>query len=380
LVAVGKYAGYSGMIEILHLLGKRLLYQGYNSPFLNVSRAFNYFSVEDAKTHIRCFENRLRIDGKLGPLIFLFTGNGNVTQGALEIFQQMPHKFITVQELKKLTHSKNFNHNVVYGVKLKMSDYLLPRNGNPSSSFVPEDYIKYGKEKYKSIFQEEILPHISVLINGHYWDERYPRLVTNDHLKKHPESQKRLLAVADISCDLNGSLEFTDHATTIEKPFYIRNPNDGSNSFSLQDPGFLVMSIDNLPAELPYEASNHFSTSLYPFISELMAGKNDNPVIRKSLITENGILTPEHKHLYPLVEKFQGKKILVLGSGRVAGPLVQYLCESQMNYLTIGTNCVEEGEKFKSFAKKREIQVKKLDVTDNHELKRAISENDLVIR
>jgi len=261
-----------------------------------------------------------------------------------------------------------------------MSDYLLPRNGNPSSSFVPEDYIKYGKEKYKSIFQEEILPHISVLINGHYWDERYPRLVTNDHLKKHPESQKRLLAVADISCDLNGSLEFTDHATTIEKPFYIRNPNDGSNSFSLQDPGFLVMSIDNLPAELPYEASNHFSTSLYPFISELMAGKNDNPVIRKSLITENGILTPEHKHLYPLVEKFQGKKILVLGSGRVAGPLVQYLCESQMNYLTIGTNCVEEGEKFKSFAKKREIQVKKLDVTDNHELKRAISENDLVIR
>jgi alpha-aminoadipic semialdehyde synthase len=34
------------------------------------------------------------------------------------------------------------------------------------------------------------------------------------------EKQKNFLALADISCDLKGALEFMDHPSTIDAPFY----------------------------------------------------------------------------------------------------------------------------------------------------------------
>jgi alpha-aminoadipic semialdehyde synthase len=91
LVAFGQHAGRAGMINALRSLGQRLLYCGSSSPFLNVSSAYMYPDFPAACDAVTQAGKQLAshpfVDPTIGPLTFVFTGSGNVTQGALEVFK-----------------------------------------------------------------------------------------------------------------------------------------------------------------------------------------------------------------------------------------------------------------------------------------------------
>jgi alpha-aminoadipic semialdehyde synthase len=126
------------------------------------------------------------------------------------------------------------------------------------------------------------------------------------------------------------------------------DPKTNSVHSNPDSSGIQIMSIDNLPSEMPLEASEYFSESLYPFVSELVKGNYDHPVLKGAIITKNGQLTKQHSKLYDSIKKVvdddvnETKRIAILGSGFVVGPVVDYLLDNLKCSITIGTLIFED--------------------------------------
>jgi alpha-aminoadipic semialdehyde synthase len=266
LVAFGKYAGYSGMINALNGLGDRLLTRGIRTPFVNVPLTQYYQNLKHLKSSIKSIGKAIKSQG-IPPLIFTFVGTGNVSQGAQEIFKLLPHEWIeNVKDIKE----QDLKHDRVYGLIVKPQDYLHKR-GNEGLF----DYSEYLEkpELYESKFHEWIAPYSSVIINGIYWESKFPRLLTKAQMKEIQEnSESRLLSIADISCDLEGSIEFMNKASTIDEPFYYYDAvNDAYSTVDSDGYGSVqIMSIDNLPSQLPEDSSVHFGNQLESLIPALV--------------------------------------------------------------------------------------------------------------
>jgi alpha-aminoadipic semialdehyde synthase len=175
LVAFGRFAGIAGMIDTFQCLGRRLLASGFSTPFLNCCPAYMYYDLDDARRSIAEMGTRIRTDGlpmNLEPLVFAFTGKGNVTKGALEIFKLLPHKFITLQEAKEIKQMAGPN-NCVYGLMIEQKDIVQKLN-RPDEIFVVKHY-RDNPSMYESIFASNVAPVCNVIVNGIYWDQRYPR-------------------------------------------------------------------------------------------------------------------------------------------------------------------------------------------------------------
>jgi alpha-aminoadipic semialdehyde synthase len=194
LVAFGEHAGMAGMIDILQGLGQQLLLSGidgtsYSTPFLCCPRAYMHRNIDDALTSVTGVGNDISASSHATPpLIFAFTGKGHVTQGALRVFQKLPVRWIaTKEELKQIASrtsgSEHCSH--VYGYMVKPDDtYALKDEGLEQNLVFDNSHYRSEPFKYKSIFSQTIAPYINVLINGAYWDERYPRILTKKQINE----------------------------------------------------------------------------------------------------------------------------------------------------------------------------------------------------
>jgi alpha-aminoadipic semialdehyde synthase len=150
--------------------------------------------------------------------------------------------------------------------------------------------------------------------------------------------------------------------------------------------GIQIMSIDNLPTEMPAEASQHFSDSLYPYIVELVKGNFDHPVLKRATITNpDGTLAERHQGLQAHIEKHaggspvvNGRRVLLLGAGYVALPLVDYLIRDGKTHVTIANRTVEKAEKLANG--KANTSVTSLDLADAKAVGDLISQNDVIVR
>ena len=109
LVQFSKFAGYAGMIDGLHSFGHRLLALGYSNPFLSIGMSYMYRCVADARLDVTRTGQVIMDEGLphlLGPMIFIFTGSGNVTKGACHVFKCLPHEWVNPQDLKALFENK----------------------------------------------------------------------------------------------------------------------------------------------------------------------------------------------------------------------------------------------------------------------------------
>lgn len=108
----------------------------------------------------------------IGPLTFIFTGSGNVSQGAQEVFRNLPTEYVTPETLRKV--AEHGNQNKVYGCEVRRSDHLERREGG---GFDAQEYIEHP-ERYISTFSKKIAPYASVIVNGIYWAVGSPKLLT----------------------------------------------------------------------------------------------------------------------------------------------------------------------------------------------------------
>lgn len=305
LIFFGKFAGLAGMINSLWSLGQRLKEYGYeNNPFITIKQACNYHSLQEAKQHISEAAISIALNGlpeELLPFSIGFTGYGNVSTGALEIASLLPSQEISPESLMELKNSKKIPNNIIYKVVFKEKHLSRRLDG---SEFELQDYYQHP-EKYESNF-EQYIPHLSLLVNGMYWDERYPRIVTRDYLEKaFSKGRPKLIAIGDITCDVDGSVECTHKGTAIDDPVFVYNPFTRKQTMGFKGEGMLIMAVDILPSELPRDSAEAFAEALSRFIKPIAEAnyglqfeKIELPVaIKKAMILNNGQLTPDYTYL-----------------------------------------------------------------------------------
>lgn len=306
LIFFGRHAGLAGMIDSLWALGKRIDSEGIQNPFSKIKKTVEYRGLDSAKRQIGKIADEITKNGipkEMRPLVCGFSGYGNVSQGAQEIFDILPHKEILPQELLSDQNLFDGSKHILYKVVFKESDLVEPKNSE--DKFELQDY--YDKpDKYKSKF-EQYLPQLTILMNCIYWDTPYPRLITLDYLKKvwTESDNQKVKVIGDISCDIDGAIQCTVKSTDPGNPVYVYNPLDSSVNDGVEGEGPVIMAVDNLPCELAEEASKSFSKVLVDFIPELIkADYSDSfenlklpKALRRGMILYQGKLTSDYKYL-----------------------------------------------------------------------------------
>uniref|UniRef100_A0AAX7W3B5 Saccharopine dehydrogenase (NAD(+), L-glutamate-forming) n=1 Tax=Astatotilapia calliptera TaxID=8154 RepID=A0AAX7W3B5_ASTCA len=352
IVAFGQWAGVAGMINILHGLGLRFLALGHHTPFMHIGMAHNYRNVSQAIQAVRdCgYEISMGLMPKsIGPLTFCFTGTGNVSKGAQDIINELPVEYVEPHELKDVSETGDMTK--VYATVLSRHHHLVRKS---DGIYDPIEY-EIHPELYTSHFRTSVAPYTTCLINGIYWDPHTPRLLrrldaqmlmrpqksSSAYNEGSPKLPHKLLAICDISADTGGSIEFMNECTTIDKPFCIYDADQHIDHDSVEGNGILMCSIDNLPAQLPIEATEYFGDRLFPYIWEM------------AVIASNGKLTPKFEYIEKLRERREKtqimkkagmKRVLLLGSGYVSGPVVEYLTRDQGTQVTVASMLLSQAE------------------------------------
>jgi hypothetical protein len=112
----------------------------------------------------------------------------------------------------------------------------------------------------------------------------------------------RISVIADVTCDIDGSIPSTHRATTIEQKFYGYNPINEQEEDAFSPNTITVMSIDNLPCELPRDASEGFGKHLLERVIPLLLGEDKGHVIYRATIARNGELTPRFAYLTDYIQ------------------------------------------------------------------------------
>lgn len=371
IVAFGQWAGVAGMINILHGLGLRFLALGHHTPFMHIGMAHNYRNVSQAIQAVRdCgYEISMGLMPKsIGPVTFCFTGTGNVSKGAQDIINELPVEYVEPHELKDVCETGDMTK--VYATVLSRHHHLMRKS---DGIYDPMEYENHP-ELYTSHFRTSVAPYTSCLINGIYWDPHTPRLLrrldaqklmrppkTSSANEGSPELPHKLMAICDISADTGGSIEFMNECTTIDKPFCMYDADQHIDHDSVEGNGILMCSIDNLPAQLPIEATEYFGDRLFPYIWEMLPSDATRPLeeeefspqVRDAIITSNGVLTPKFEYIEKLRERREKaqimkktgmKRVLLLGSGYVSGPVVEYLTRNEKTQVTVASALLKQAE------------------------------------
>ncbi len=305
LVFFGRFAGYAGMIDALWALGRRYAAEGYPTPFESVRLAHDYSSLDEATHHIARVGERLRHTGvpdALRPIVFAFTGSGNVARGALEIFDRLPHVELLPEELAQLVHDPAQPRNVVYRVNLRRDQRFERSDGGPCDLAELAEH----PERFRSSLPRW-LPYLHVVVHGAWWKPAQPRLLSIADLRDHwaRQAHPRLRLLADISCDIDGGIEATVRATTPAEPVYVYDLLRGETRDGVRGAGPVVLAIDNLPCQLPAESSDHFGDTLLRFMPQLAGCDWERPFVeldlpaemKNAVIVHRGELTPRYRHL-----------------------------------------------------------------------------------
>ncbi len=220
----------------------------------------------------------------LPPLRIVVTGSGKVAAGVLEVMHYLDVEYIEPEDFLETDYAYP-----VY-THLKGASLYLRKDGE---RYHREDFHKHP-EYYHCVF-EPYLSRTDILMNGVYWDMRVPRLFAKHDIAR---ADYTMNVIADITCDVDGSVPVNQGSTTIDNPVY------GVNRFSLQrtepflhdDAIIDLMAVDNLPNELPRDASAHFGNHLEKYVMrELLQPESD--LIARATICANGALTPLYEYL-----------------------------------------------------------------------------------
>ncbi|MDA8017223.1 MAG: bifunctional lysine ketoglutarate reductase /saccharopine dehydrogenase family protein [Thermoanaerobaculia bacterium] len=318
LVKFGRQAGQAGMVETLHALGHRLAAEGIETPLADVRQPFHYGSLEAVRQALSQVASTIETGFRPpsdGPLVFAFTGRGSVTQGAWEVFERLPYELIAPEDLPRRLADHDGLQRSLLAVRLEKRHLATPKD--PDKEFEEAEY-RAHPERYRGRLHR-LLPYFTALVNGIYWDEDFPRFVTRRAMREMwRRGDRKLRVIGDISCDIEGSVELTHEATQPDAPCYVYDPESDSFHAGLDGPGVAIMAVDNLPCELPIDASREFSVPLRGFVPALADADWSVPygalslpsALRRAVITHRGELTPDYHYLERHLE--------LAGLGRVA--------------------------------------------------------------
>ena len=299
LVFFSRHAGLAGMVETLVAFGQRLAVESYPNPFAELTHAKDHRDLEHIQSEIRRLGKEWKdrdFSPPKGPLVCGFLGSGNVSQGALEIYDLLDPVTLSPEEFLEQFDSLDASGRTFYRVVFSRRHLVRARDGHP---FDAEEYDAHP-ERYESVF-DRYLPKMSMLINGITWRPEFPVFVPETLLQSiYRESSPQLKVVGDITCDIKGSIACTIRPSDLQAPCYVWNPETGEATDGVEGNGPVVMAVDNLPASLPIDASRSFGDSLMPFVEAMTRADYSVPFdelalpdpIKRALVLHRGEFTP----------------------------------------------------------------------------------------
>ena len=305
-------AGYAGMVDTLWTLGRRLKLEGMPNHFEMVPQAVDGQDLITVKKILVKVAHKIEREGtpkEIPPIIACFLGKGKTAHGAREIFNILPHKDINLDDLENTF--KFGSRNKVYALQIDVNVmYRLKKEYEESQ----RDYYKLNMHDRKKYYLDnpeyfesnldKVLPFISVLMNCVVWSSKYPRTVPKTLMKQIYEDYKTLRVIGDITCDPNGSIEFSKE-TWIDNPVYIYNPINDTMTDGFEAEGIAVMAVTNLPCEFSADASIQFSEDLKPFLKSIVSANYKNDLeqsnlpdeIKRAVIMWKGKFTPKFSYM-----------------------------------------------------------------------------------
>lgn len=221
---------------------------------------------------------------RLPAIKIAVTGSGRVAAGVIEVMTHLDIESVEPEDY--LTHQYDYP---VY-THLKGS-HLYARKDN---DLYYRDDFHANPAMYKCLFTNYI-SQTDILMNGIYWDKDIARLFETADIQRN---DWRISVIADITCDVYGSVPINSGATTIADPVYGIHRKSFQKVEAYQPTGDIidVMAVDNLPNELPRDASHYFGAHFEKYVlKELLSGGSD--IISRATICENGRLTDEFSYL-----------------------------------------------------------------------------------
>jgi alanine dehydrogenase len=275
LVAFGRYAGIVGAYNGLWTYGKRF-------KLFSLRRAHECFDVNDLKLELRKVN--------LPAVKIILTGAGRVGRGSMETLDSAGIRKVSPQLFLEMQFDEP-----VY-VQLSSADYHRRKAGG---HFNRDEFHKHP-DRYESYFNE-YTKVADILMAGAYWNPKAPVLFTKEDMLSQ---DFKIKVIADITCDIDGSIPSTKKASSITEPIYDYDPSTDSVQAPLSnDKYFTVMAIDNLPCELPRSASEEFGRDLIDRVLPMLLGKDEESVIARATIAEKGKLTPTFEYLQDYVNE-----------------------------------------------------------------------------
>lgn len=274
----------------------RLIGFGYYAGLVGAYNGFRGLGLKDNLFNLPKVENlpdleavKAELDKITLPNIkIILSGTGKVARGAKEILDHL--KIREVPDAEYL--SREYNEPVY--CLIDVTEYNKRSDGGEFE----KDVFYTNPEGYESDFMKYAKAS-DMFITGHFYGNNAPYLFTREDAKS-PEFKINL--VADISCDVDGPVASTLRASTIAEPFYGYDPKT-EREVPFGAPNSIgVMAVDNLPCELPKDASEGFGDMfLENVIPAFFNGDKDGILKRAKITTNNGQLTERFAYLQEYV-------------------------------------------------------------------------------
>ncbi|NHF58135.1 alanine dehydrogenase [Flavobacteriaceae bacterium TP-CH-4] len=273
LVAFGRYAGIVGAYNGVRAYGLK-------------HRLFELPKAETLADQQALIAELQKIE--LPNIKILLTGRGRVGNGAREMLDAMKLRRVNVGEYLEETFDEP-----VY-CQIDASEYNKRKDGvrgNKADFFAnPQDYrsdfFRFAKVT-------------DFYIAGHFYGQGAPYLYTREDVK---QPDFHISVVADISCDIDGPVATTIRPSTIEEPVYGYDPETESETDYSDMKAIAVMAVDNLPCELPRDASVGFAEAFQKHVIPAFFNGDKDGVLERARMTRNGQLTKHYAYLQDYVD------------------------------------------------------------------------------
>ena len=269
LIGFGRYAGIVGA------------YNGFRAFGIK----FELFTLPKAETLQTKEDLIVRLKRQILPNIkIVLTGHGKVGMGAKEILDGMKIKQVSPDDFLNKVYTQP-----VY-TQIDVLDYNKRIDGTKADS--NKDFYQHP-EAYTSDFGR-FSKVADIFMAGHFHANGSPDILTREMLNA-PDN--KIKVVADISCDVDGPIACTVKASTIADPFFGYLPNENKEVPYTHPGSIMVMSVDNLPCELPKDASEGFGEMFMEHVIPAFFNNDKDGILARAKITENGKLTPRFAYL-----------------------------------------------------------------------------------
>lgn len=273
LIGFGKYAGMVGVYNGIRAFGIKF-------ELFKLPKAETLAGKDALILHLK------RIN--LPALKFVVTGTGKVGSGAKEILDAIKVKEITVENYL----TKNYSQPVY--VQLDVLEYNKRIDGEVIDF---RDFLAHP-DQYISDF-EKFTKVSDIYFAGHFYGAGAPMILTREMLNA---SNCKLKVVADISCDVNGPIACTVRSSTIEEPIYGYFPLEDREVEVFHPAAVVVMAVDNLPCEIPKDASEGFGEQFMEHVIPAFFNGDKDGILQRAKITEKGKLTERFSYLQDYVD------------------------------------------------------------------------------